>query len=932
MDSMYLRLLRLNKSDESTSEYQIGGVNLSWDEATQTYRGKHYIPSGWTDQDIHMGYLIYHEDGYETQYSDWLDPEYTAPILHIKSVFANVQDLTITKGGKLDLTEGITAQNLIDGDMTDKIQVSGNVNADRTGIYRVWYKIPCVEIPPNENTGDDIWRESGSYVTSRWVCVTDIVPEDKSLSLISKEGLYVGDFGDAVVYKNGQPYDPTDGVLSEDGYYDIEIAESSTDAEEAVSYQRNGDAAAEVGKSVNVNKHFRGAVDKTGPVIFLTETDTYVSVKCEDMLEVSKLKYIKGSQPIETAAKKGTDFRDGFQGTAGNTYTVYAEDILGNGSVKEIVLKESAPKEYKITYHLDGGKNNTENPSSYLAGQGTVNLKSAVKQGYLFAGWYLDSKLTKKVTDLSSKEDKNLDLYVKWTKVTVARVNITSLKNSGSSQLDVVYDSVSGAKGYEIVYAQNSAFTSGKKIINDSSAKVSIKSLASGTAYYVKVRAYKLDSLGQKVYGSYSAAKSYKTAPSAAQITKLTGSSQNVSVTWASVKGAEKYQIYMSASKNGTYSRIAEVSSNTLSYVKSGLSSAKSYYFKVRAYNSVNGTKVYGSFGTVKCGTTSPGKPGIVSVAGGVKKASLKWNKVTGASGYEIYMSSSVKGTYSKIAKVSSSTLNYTKTGLSSAKNYYFKIRAFRTAENMTAYGSYSDYKYSGTATSTPSITKLTGGANKITVSWGNVSGETKYELHISTSKNGTYSKAAVLNADKTSYTRTKLSNGKTYYFKVRTYRTVNGKNVYSSFSDIKAGTTSTAVPVISSVSSGNGRLTVKWGNVSGETRYELYMASSASGKYSKIAALNADTCSYTKTGLTAGKTYYFKVRTCRSVGGTNVYSAYSKVKSGKTAAAYYYVTKTGKKYHRATCGTIKNSKGLRKMTLNEVKSKGYKPCNVCRP
>ena len=100
---------------------------------------------------------------------------------------------------------------------------------------------------------------------------------------------------------------------------------------------------------------------------------------------------------------------------------------------------------------------------------------------------------------------------------------------------------------------------------------VTISDLLPGRPYYVRIRAYKLDSTGSKVYGAYSANKSYKTAPEAPQISKLTGGSQKITIAWNKVDGAENYQVYMSTSKSGTYTRIATLNSDATSYAKSGL-------------------------------------------------------------------------------------------------------------------------------------------------------------------------------------------------------------------------------------------------------------------------------------------------------------------------------------------------------------------------
>ena len=259
----------------------------------------------------------------------------------------------------------------------------------------------------------------------------------------------------------------------------------------------------------------------------------------------------------------------------------------------------------------------------------------------------------------------------------------------------------------------------------------------------------------------------------------------------------------------------------------------------------------------------------------------VSWSKVSGASGYEIYMATSSSGTYSKIATAGSTATSYTKTGLSAAKTYYFKIRTYRNGDGVKVYSSYSAVRYGGTATAVPAISKISGGSGKITVSWKDVSGESQYELYMATSSGGTYSRIASLKANTTSYTKTGLSTAKTYYFKVRTYRTVNGSKVYSSYSSIKYGTTCTATPSISSVSPDSGEVTVKWGAVNGASGYVIYMASSSSGTYTAKATIkSSNTTSSVITGLTPGKTYYFKIRAYRAGDGVNVYSGYSGIKS----------------------------------------------------
>ena len=163
---------------------------------------------------------------------------------------------------------------------------------------------------------------------------------------------------------------------------------------------------------------------------------------------------------------------------------------------------------YKITYKLNKGKNNASNPSTYYGKK--VTLKNPSRKGYAFAGWYTDAKFKKKITSISSSAKSDYILYAKWTKVKVAKASLTSAKNSKSKQILLKYKKVSGAKGYEISYSTDKKFKKAVTKKNTAKTSYTISKLKKGKTYYVRVRAYKVDSTGKKVYGKYSSMKKVK--------------------------------------------------------------------------------------------------------------------------------------------------------------------------------------------------------------------------------------------------------------------------------------------------------------------------------------------------------------------------------------------------------------------------------------
>ncbi|MBV7505096.1 S8 family serine peptidase [Bacillus sp. sid0103] len=190
-------------------------------------------------------------------------------------------------------------------------------------------------------------------------------------------------------------------------------------------------------------------------------------------------------------------------------------------------------------------------------------------------------------------------------------------------------------------------------------------------------------------------------------------------------------------------------------------------------------TNVYARF------VKNPSTPTSVKVASSdYNKLTVSWTKVTGASGYEVYRATSKSGAYSKVATVSGSTASYANSGLITGKTYYYKVVAYTTVEGKKLVSPNSSIVSAKPGLKTPTSVKADkASSTSIKVSWSKVSGASGYEVYRATSKSGSYTKVTTTTSG--SYTNSKLTKGKTYYYKVRAYRTVSGSKVYSSYSSV---------------------------------------------------------------------------------------------------------------------------------------------------
>lgn len=87
-------------------------------------------------------------------------------------------------------------------------------------------------------------------------------------------------------------------------------------------------------------------------------------------------------------------------------------------------------KTYKITYKLNGGKQNTKNPKSYKVTTASIKLANPTRKGYKFGGWYSDAKFKTRVKTIAKGSTGNKTLYAKWT---ATKYKITYKLNGGKN-------------------------------------------------------------------------------------------------------------------------------------------------------------------------------------------------------------------------------------------------------------------------------------------------------------------------------------------------------------------------------------------------------------------------------------------------------------------------------------------------------------------
>lgn len=206
------------------------------------------------------------------------------------------------------------------------------------------------------------------------------------------------------------------------------------------------------------------------------------------------------------------------------TATIYSMDVMiadgAFGSSSTLIANRGSSAEkyanlnsyitfkyipYPSTVYFDanGGSVDTDH-KSLMSEELYGPLPTPVRSGYRFNGWFTAPNGGTQIlptTVVTAKKDSTL--YASWSRVNVSKPSKPSAKNGKAKQVKLKLKRTKNAEGYQIQYAKKKNMKSAR-IKNTKKLTTTINKLSRGKVYYIRVRAYRTDSTGAKVYGPWS--------------------------------------------------------------------------------------------------------------------------------------------------------------------------------------------------------------------------------------------------------------------------------------------------------------------------------------------------------------------------------------------------------------------------------------------
>ncbi|WP_294847830.1 GH25 family lysozyme [uncultured Eubacterium sp.] len=292
---------------------------------------------------------------------------------------------------------------------------------------------------------------------------------------------------------------------------------------------------------------------------------------------------------------------------------------------------------------------------------------------------------------------------------------------------------------------------------------------------------------GAGIYDGYiNLTKTFNIVPDTVKNMQISKAGTNtVDLSWSPVSGADGYTVQIL--KNGKWVSVGNFVGTSAQI--SGLLPGSVNYVHIAAYASSNGKTYIGNYNTsVKIETTVGAiNPRVSAYANNF--VTLTWNKQTAANGYEVFKYDASSKKYVLYKNITNPNTNTCKvTGLASNKKYDFKVRAYQIDDSEKTYAPFGAVVSQYTSISKPKLNSAKSTSKKkIKASWSKVGGASGYQVMWSTYKNFSKNyKTKSVKAKYSSKTVTAAQSKKTYYVRVRAYKTINGKKVYSQWSNTK--------------------------------------------------------------------------------------------------------------------------------------------------
>jgi hypothetical protein len=395
--------------------------------------------------------------------------------------------------------------------------------------------------------------------------------------------------------------------------------------------------------------------------------------------------------------------------------------------------------------------------------------------------------------------------------------------------------------------------------------------LNAGTAYRFRIRAY--EGPNHSAYSNVAIATTQAAPAAPASLTAAAVSASRINLAWtdnATNEGGFKIERSTDAV---TFTQIAIVGPNIVSYANTGLTGGVTYTYRVRAYDGPN----HSAYTNTAAATTQAGPAAPTNLTAtpvSTSRIDLAWtDNSSNEAGFKIERSTNGVN-FTQVATAAANATTFSNTLLTAATTYTYRIRAYE-GPNHSAYSNNATATTVGAPPAPTNLTATALSSSRIDLQWtDNSTNEAGFRIERATD-GVTFAQVAITPVNATTYSFTNLSASTTYTYRIRAYEGLNN----SAYSNTASATTAGPPPAptnLTATASSKGRIVLNWtDNAATEAGYKIERSTDGIN-FALVGFLPANATTYTNSGLSTGVTYHYRIRAYE--GANN--SPYSNVAS----------------------------------------------------
>lgn len=352
--------------------------------------------------------------------------------------------------------------------------------------------------------------------------------------------------------------------------------------------------------------------------------------------------------------------------------------------------------------------------------------------------------------------------------------------------------------------------------------------------------------------------------------------SSSVSLKWDKNANASGYEIEQY--KGGKWTQIAKINnSSTVSYNVSGLAADTTYTFRMRAYKTLSSGTAYSDYVRLAAKTQLTNTDKFVGTAISPTAVKLDWNRNDKVTGYIIEQYKGGKWTQIAVTK-NNTTLTFTVKGLADATPYSFRIKTYKNADGKTNYSGYTTVKAETPPAAVKNARVTSTTATWITLEWERNANVTGYAIE--QYKGGKWTQIAATKNNTTLKFIVKGLNPDTKYsFRIRAYKTNGTKTTYGGYVSMAGTTRIVNVAKFNATALSQTAVKLSWSRNTIASGYVIEQYKG--GKWTQINVIrDKNVTTMVVAPLAKGTTYSFRMKSFKTVDGSNRFSEYISAKA----------------------------------------------------